>query len=149
MALPFTVELISDGEHIHPSLYDLVVKIKGYEKVILISKATSGLFCPDGIYPLGNQKIEVKGKVCRLLDGRLAGSVHRLDEALLSMSQETNIPIHIIIAMLTINPAKRLGIDGQKGTLKEGKDADIVLLDHDLRVKTVYIAGKKVFDRGG
>lgn len=145
LAIPFTVELICDGVHVHPALFDMVEQMKGIERINLISRAAAGLLAPEGEYPLGNQRIEVKDGISKLKNGKLAGTVQLLDSALQMMVEASNLPVNQVLRMLTINPAKRLGIYSQKGSIDEGKDADIVLLDEELQVKAVYVAGRQVF----
>lgn len=56
------------------------------------------------------------------------------------------------LAMVTINPAKQLGVDNRVGSIETGKDADLVIYDKDplsefSKVQKVLIDGKKYFDR--
>jgi N-acetylglucosamine-6-phosphate deacetylase len=124
-----TVELIADGIHLHPSIPVFVAKIKPLEKIILVTDATRHA---------GRKKSPLRTE-----DGRLSGSAITLDIALKNMITWTGRPLTEILPMLTLNPARLLGIAGCKGRLAKGADADIVILDKKFNVKHVFLRGEK------
>lgn len=137
------VELICDGVHIHPAVVRATFEMFGPERVILISDSMRATGLTDGQYTLGGQDVFVKGPRATLADGTIAGSATNLMECLKVAVREMGIPLEDAVAAATMNPAKEIGIYDQCGSITAGKAADLVLLDHDLNVKAVYVDGKK------
>ncbi len=141
-----TAELICDGVHIHPAVVRTTFRMLGADRVVMISDSLRCAGMPDGIYDLGGQEVERKGKFCRLVDGgSIAGSVSDLMDCLVCAVKEMNIPLETAVAASTINPARVLGAGDKYGSIETGKFADLVLLDmKDLSIKGVYKKGKRV-----
>jgi N-acetylglucosamine-6-phosphate deacetylase len=135
-----TAELIADGVHVDPAAMRLLFSAKGAAHVVLVSDATSAAGMPDGIYRLGTMEVTVAGGVCRNAEGRLAGSTLTLDRALRNVVA-LGVPFSDAVRMLTLNPARVLGLELTKGVLAPGADADLVLLDSELRVVGVMTRG--------
>jgi N-acetylglucosamine-6-phosphate deacetylase len=135
-----TAELIADGVHVEEAAMRLLLQAKGAGRVILVSDGVSATGMPDGKYMLGKIEVTVSGGVCRNSEGNLAGSTLTLDRALRNIVA-LGITLPDAIHMLTVNPATLLGIEFKKGALRTGADADIVLLDDDLRVTNVWTRG--------
>jgi N-acetylglucosamine-6-phosphate deacetylase len=135
-----TTELIADGVHVDAAAMRILLAAKGTRGVVLVSDGTAATGMPDGTYRLGTFEVKVSGGVCRSADGKLAGSTLTLDRALRNVV-ELGIPLADAIAMLTANPARLLGLEGRKGTLAPGADADIVLLNGNLEVAGVMTRG--------
>jgi N-acetylglucosamine-6-phosphate deacetylase len=135
-----TAELIADGVHVEEAAMRILLQAKGAGRVILISDGLSATGMPDGKYMLGKFEVTVSGGVCRNSEGKLAGSTLTLDRALRTVVG-LGIPLQDAVRMLTTNPAKLLGIEFKKGTLRTGADADIVLLDENLQVTNVWTRG--------
>jgi len=138
-----TAELIADYVHINPAVLELVTKTKDLEKIILVTDSMEAGGFEDGEYSLGGQKVFVKNGEARLKDGTIAGSVLTLDKAVKNMLNATKLDLNEIINMVTLNPAKRIGLDHKIGQLKEGLKADLVLLDKNLKIEKVFSAGKE------
>lgn len=139
-----TTETISDGIHIsYPSLR-IAYKVKGIDKVILVTDAMMACGMPDGKYSLGGQDVYVKNNAARLENGALAGSVLTLDKAIRNIYKNTNYTLHEIVKMATINPAKLCKVDDRKGRIKKGYDADLVIFDEDINIDTVIVNGKVI-----
>lgn len=136
-----STELICDTLHIHTGLYELISRIKG-NKLVLITDCTRAGGMPDGDYTLGGQKIIVKGIECLLEDGTIAGSVLKLNNAVKNVRANTDMPLWEIVAAASLNPATAIGVDGFKGSLEQGKDADIIITDSDFNIKKTIIGGK-------
>src|SRR2546430_14827595 len=98
---------------------------------------------PDGKYMLGGFEVTVTNGVCRNAAGILAGSTLTLDRALRNIVK-LGVPLADAARMLTLNPATLLGIEFKKGSLRVGADADVLLLDQDLRVTEVWARGVPV-----
>ena len=139
------VEMIADGVHLHPVTMKMIVKIKEPEKIILITDAISATSKPEGTYSLGGQEVMVANGEARLKDGTLAGSILTLDKAVRNMVNIAGISLMEAIRKVTINPAKCLGVENKKGSLEQGKDADIVILDGNLKVNVTMIRGQIVY----
>ena len=138
-----TAELIADGVHVDETAMRVLLQAKGAAGVILISDGISATGMPDGNYQLGGFEITVSGGVCRNSEGRLAGSTLTLDRALRNIVGLA-VSLADALRMLTLNPATLLGIEHKKGILHADADADIVLLDEQLRVTQVFARGLPV-----
>jgi N-acetylglucosamine-6-phosphate deacetylase len=135
-----TAELIADGVHVEDTAMKMLLQAKGPGGVILISDGLSATGMPDGKYVLGEMEVTVSGGVCRNSEGKLAGSTLTLDRALRNIVN-LGVPLADALRMLTWNPAKLLGIEFKKGSLRPGADADILLLGQGLQVAQVFTRG--------
>jgi len=145
-----TVEIIADGVHLPPALLKLVCKLKGYDNISLITDAMRAAGLPPGESYLGtiddNFKVIVEDDVAKLPDrSSFAGSVATCDKLVKNMVQLADIPLIEAIKMITINPAKIMGVDQQKGSLSIGKDADLVLMTGDFRVLQTIVKGQTIY----
>lgn len=138
-----SVELISDGFHIHPSVVRSVFSLFGEDRVCLISDSMRACGMADGTYTLGGQKVTVKDGKATLADGTIAGSTTHLMDCL-RRAVSFGVPLPSAIKAATLNPAKAAGISGITGTLEAGKQADIVVLDRELRLRLVVVKGKVI-----
>lgn len=138
------VELICDGIHIHPSMVRAAFGMFGAGNVILISDSMRAAGLTDGEYTLGGQEVFVKGSRATLADGTIAGSVTNLMDCLKTAVLKMGIPLEEAVACASPNPAKEIGIYESCGSISEGKAADLVLLDHELNVKAVFVNGKRI-----
>lgn len=138
-----TVELITDGLHIHPSVVRLTRRLFG-NKLCLISDSLRCAGMPDGDYELGGQPITMKGGKATLTgtDTLAGSSIHLIDG--LRRSVSFGIPLEAAIYAATTAPAKAIRMDDRIGDLAAGKCADLVILDEKLNVKAVYIDGKPI-----
>lgn len=136
----FTADIIADGVHVAQEFLKLFLAAKGDERAILISDAISATGMPDGKYKLGNFDVDVKGLECRS-NGRLAGSVLTLDLAVRNIMHTSNWELRRCVRLASLNPARLLGIDENKGSLAVGKDADIVVLTAKGEVIKTFVGG--------
>ena len=133
------VEIIADGKHLPPDLIKLILKIKGKDRVCLItdSLAVAGIEAKEGT-TLGNVEFVIEDDVCKLKDRTaFAGSIATSDRLIRVMSKEVGISIEDAVYMMTVVPSKIMGIDSFKGKLEKGYDADIVVFDDDINVEKV------------
>ncbi len=140
MSPQVTAELIADGVHVDAAAMKLLLKAKTASGVILVSDGTAATGMRDGRYRLGDFDVEVKGGVVRNMEGKLAGSTLTLDRALRNIVA-LGVTMIDAIRMLTVQPARLLGIEKRKGVLAAGADADLVLLDAQMRVSGVMTRG--------
>jgi len=140
-----TAELICDSIHVHPAAMSLLIRVKGSERVVLVTDAIRAAGMPDGEYALGEQRIIVKDGVSRLESGDFAGSTLTMDRAVRNMMRLVGTPLRTAVKMATINPAVVINVDENKGSLEPGKDADIVIFDDKINVHMTIVKGKIVY----
>ena len=137
------VEIICDGKHLPPELIRLIVKIKGYDRVALVtdSLALAGTSLTEGRMQATDFIIE--DGVCKLRDRTaFAGSIATADRLLRVAVNEAEIPLLDAVRMLTETPARLMGLS-DRGTLAVGNRADIILFDENIQVSAVLIGGNK------
>ena len=138
-----SVELIADGIHIPPAILQLVYKIKGVERISLITDAM-GCSVSDGGETF-DKRVIIEDGVCKLSDrSALAGSIATMDRLIRTMVEQANIPLADAVRMASETPARKMGIYDRKGSLKVGKDADIVILNKDLSIGAVWAMGRRI-----
>jgi N-acetylglucosamine-6-phosphate deacetylase len=142
-----TVELIDDGTHLHPASLQLAFHHAGAGRVAFITDAMDAAGGGDGRYMLGPLEVEVADGVARLVEGgSIAGSTLTLDRAFRRAVTVDRLPVQDVVAAISVNPAKLLGVYDRVGSLEPGKDADLVLLDADFALKGVMRRGEWVVD---
>ncbi|HSN95151.1 MAG TPA: N-acetylglucosamine-6-phosphate deacetylase [Anaerolineaceae bacterium] len=134
-------EIIADGIHVHPEVIKMLIKIKGIERTVLVTDAIRATGMPDGTYDLLGHNIIVKAGIARTQEGGLAGSTLTLSRAISNVQKFSGISINQAVGMATLSPAKALGLEGKKGEIRIGNDADIVIFDNDLNIKNVLVKG--------
>jgi len=147
LAIPeIDCELIADNIHVHPAAQKILVDVKGSQRVILITDAIRGAGLPDGEYPMGERTVTIRAGAVRLPNGSLAGSVLTMELALRNASAATGRPLQESWVMSSLNAARAIGIAQHKGSLEVGKDADLVLLDAEIRVMMTVVEGRVIFE---
>lgn len=144
-----SAQLIADGVHIHPAVIKLIIKLKGIKNIILITDSMSSQGLPDGKYVYDGWRYYSKAGACRYKDGTLIGTALSLNRIVKRMAQCGGVSLPEAIQMATINPARILGIDGKKGSIEQGKDADLVIMDEELSVFMTIAGGEVVYENGG
>jgi N-acetylglucosamine-6-phosphate deacetylase len=138
-------EVIADGVHVHPGALDVLWRGKGTSRVVLITDAVRAAGMPDGDYPIdANRTVTVKQGSARLPDGTLAGSVLTMDRAFAVMLGATGLTVDAAWPMTSLNAARAIGIDGAKGSIAIGKDADLVIMSRDMRIQQTIVGGEPV-----
>ena len=130
------VEMICDGYHIHPSAIRAAFRMFGPERVILISESMRAAGMENGTYELGGQEVTVKDRKAVLKDGTLAGSATNL-YGCMCKAVEFGIPLEQAIMAATANPARSIGIFDRVGSIRIGKQADLLLASENLELKRV------------
>ncbi|WP_329546902.1 N-acetylglucosamine-6-phosphate deacetylase [Streptomyces sp. NBC_01356] len=142
-----TVELINDGTHLHPASLQLAFHHAGAGRVAFITDAMDAAGFGDGRYMLGPLEVEVADGVARLVEGgSIAGSTLTLDRAFKRAVTIDRLPVEDVVAALSANPARLLGMYDKVGSLEPGKDADLVILDSAFELKGVMRRGEWVVD---
>ena len=139
------VELIVDGLHVHPSVVKGTFKAKQAEKIIMITDAMRAKGLSDGAYDLGGQIVHVENGHPLLADGTLAGSVLTMNQAIKNIISFAGCTLADVVRMTSENPAKQLSVFDRKGSIKVGKDADLVVLNQGLDVLMTFCKGKLAF----
>ena len=144
------LEIIADGIHVPQDLLHLLLKIKGVERIALVTDSMRAAGMPEGPSILGplsdGQEVIVEGGVAKLMDkSAFAGSVATADRLVRTMVQIAGCSITDAVRMISENPARIMGISDRKGSLKAGMDADVVIFDEDINVRNTIIEGKIVY----
>lgn len=135
------VEIIADGKHLPPALIKMIIKIKGTDKVALITDSLeiAGTDITEGV--MSGTEFIVEDGVCKLKDrSAFAGSVATADCLIRTLVKDCGYSVPTAVKMLTEVPAKILNVN--KGVLAQGKDADIVVFDENIQIENVFVAGK-------
>lgn len=141
-------EAICDGRHLHPGTVRMLLKCKGWDKVVAVTDSIMAAGLPDGAYKLGvNDVVVVDGDAKLASTGVRAGSTLTTAKALANLVKFTGHRVEDVLPLLTINPAKMLRIDDTKGSIETGKDADLVILGEDLGVETTIVRGDVVYTK--
>jgi N-acetylglucosamine-6-phosphate deacetylase len=134
-----SADMIVDGVHLDPAIVKLVARAKGPEQTVLITDATAATGMPDGRYRLGAIEVDVKDGKC-MADGRLAGSVLTMDQAVRNLAQFAGWSLGEAVAAASRNPARVARI-ANKGILAAGADADFVVLNPAGEVLRTFVGG--------
>ncbi|MCI8697776.1 MAG: N-acetylglucosamine-6-phosphate deacetylase [Oscillospiraceae bacterium] len=138
-------EMICDGRHLHPGSVRLLIKAKGLDRVVAITDSIMAAGLPDGKYHLGVNEVVVEDGDAKLADtGVRAGSTLTQDTALRNLLAFTGRPMEELLPALTENPARLIGVFDRKGSIADGKDADLVVLDGEDRVELVFCRGRRL-----
>ena len=140
------VELIGDGCHVPKELLRLVARFKSADKVCLVTDAMRAAGTDVTESYLGSvspeNRVIIEDGVAKLPDRSFfAGSIGTMDRALRFAVLTAKMPIHEVSRMVSLTPARLLGIDSTKGSIEVGKDADIVMMDENLEIQGVYVNG--------
>ena len=138
-------EMICDGLHLHPGIVRLLWKIKGGDRLVAITDSIMAAGLPDGYYHLGvNQVVVENGDAKLVSDGTRAGSTLTQDRALRNILSFTGLPLEEVLPVLTEDPAKLIGVYDRKGSIEDGKDADLVVLDDQMQATDVFLRGRRL-----
>lgn len=146
-----TTEVIADGKHLSAELLRLARKIKGVERLALVTDCNRALDLPDGDYIFGpqhNGEPFVRHDGVGLMPDRkaLASSVQGMDHMVRTFVELTGCPLWEAVRMTTLTPAQIAGVDRDLGSIAAGKRADLLLLDRELRVRQVFLEGVQQAD---
>lgn len=148
--LDMDVEIIADGIHLPAPLLKLICKIKGADKIALITDAMRAAGMPEGDSILGGLKngvrVLVEDGVAKMPDrSSFAGSVATADRLVRTMINMAEISLPEAVRMISLTPARIMGVDSRKGSLISGKDADIVIFDDQINIQYTIVNGKVVY----
>ncbi|XP_058129812.1 N-acetylglucosamine-6-phosphate deacetylase isoform X1 [Anopheles ziemanni] len=137
--------IISDGVHTHPAALRIAYKTRP-EGLILVTDAISAMGLAEGRHRIGQMEIEIRaGRAYVAGTNTLCGSIAPMDECIRFFKKASSCSIEYALEAASLHPALCVGIEKRKGTLEYGADADFVMLDDELIVKSTWIAGECVF----
>ena len=139
--------LIVDGVHVDPLVVTIAWRCLGPARTSLVSDAVAALDAPAGGSSLGGRRVAPAEGAVRDDDGRLAGSLLGLDQAVRNLVAFTGCAWRDAVATVTSVPSRLLG-DGQRGVIRSGARADLVLLDDDLSVHATVVGGEVAYRTG-
>ena len=141
-----TAQLITDSVHVHPGVVKFTFEILG-SRIVPITDGMQAMGLPDGNYVYNGIEYESRNGTARYKDGSLIGTALGLNQLLGRFMTFSGCPFEDAIKSVTEKPAALLGIAGRKGVIAPGKDADLVLLDHNCSVHTTIVGGRIVFEK--
>ena len=150
-----TVELVADGIHVPPAILRLVCAFKGIlrlvcafkgiDRISLISDAMAAAACLRPEHLRLDPRMIVEDGVCKLADrSALTGSIASGIRLIQVMAEKAEIPLADCVRMAATNPARLMSINDRKGSIEQGKDADLILFDENFRLQSVWIGGKQL-----
>jgi N-acetylglucosamine-6-phosphate deacetylase len=139
-----TCDLICDGVHIHPRTVAIAARAAA-GRLVLITDRVSPSASGSGAEALGSDSLHAEGGAWHLADGRLAGSSLSLDAALRNWIEFTGSSLVDAVRACTLEPARVLGVEADRGTLRPGARADLVILDDSLGVRETWVGGERVY----
>ncbi len=146
------VEIIADGVHLPAPLLKLIYKIKGPDRIALITDAMRAADMPEGESVLGSfkngLKVIVEDGVAKLPDRTsFAGSVATADRLVRTMLNLADVPLVETIQMITETPARIMKVSDRKGSLAKGKDADVVIFNDQIEIQKTFVKGRLVYQK--
>lgn len=141
-----TAEMITDNRHLPPTLMRLAYKCKGPDRLCVISDSTDGAGMPEGtvIHSAGMDFIVEDGVGILQDHTSFAGSVTLINKMIPILTKYVDVPLPEAVRMASLTPARVIGIDDFKGSLKAGKVADIAIFESDFSAYKVMIGGQWV-----
>jgi N-acetylglucosamine-6-phosphate deacetylase len=133
-------EVILDLVHVSRASFALLMRAKYPDKAILIT---------DSVKALRQNGVKKSLGAYRFADGRLAGSALTMIAAVKNAVKRCGLSLADAVRLATLNPARLLGLDRSKGSIKPGNDADIVIFDKDFNVKMTIVRGKIMYRTKG
>ena len=139
-------EAICDGRHLHPGTVRMLLKCKGWDKVVAITDSMQAAGLPDGDYMLGINPVTVTDGDAKISGTDIrAGSTLTLAQAVRKISAFTGEGPEKVLPLLTANPARLIGEFHRRGDIAVGKDADFAVLSPELDILATCSAGKFVY----
>jgi N-acetylglucosamine-6-phosphate deacetylase len=139
-------EIICDGVHVDPRMIKLAARLKRPGELVLITDASAAQGCPDGDYTLGGVEIRVRAPLCTLMDGvTIASSVLTMNKAVRNARAFAGLNLVDVARMGSLLPAQICGVGDRKGSIEEGKDADLAVFDTEFNTCQTVLAGEVVW----
>ncbi len=143
-----STEVIADGMHLAPELLDFAFRMKGAQRLCLVTDSNRAMDMPPGRYRFGSEDdgsfFESDGRVGVVPGEGLASSVMGLDHMVRHMKKSTSATLPEAVRMASLTPAERTGMGKTCGSLEKGKLADVLVLNRRLEVQRTFIGGVEV-----
>lgn len=143
-----STEVIADGMHLAPELLDFAFRMKGTQRLCLVTDSNRAMDMPPGRYRFGSEDngsfFESDGRVGFVPGEGLASSVMGLDHMVRHMKKSTSATLPDAVRMASLTPAERTGMAKNCGSLENGKRADVLVLNRRLEVQRTFIGGVEV-----
>lgn len=133
----------SEGRHVRPLMLKFILKVKGADKVIIITDAMDGTGISDASVDV-NLIEKTEFSPAQAADYMLGGSLLTMDRAVYNMKRHTGVGMADLFKMASLNPAKVIGIDHEAGSLEKGKRANLIFVTEDIQVRKVFLDGELV-----
>lgn len=143
------VEIIADGFHVQPAILKTVIKVKGVDRIALVTDSMRAAGMPEGPNIFGSLtngfEVLVEGGIAMLKDrSALASSVATCDCLIRTILRDTDCTIEQAVQMASANPARFMKVYDRTGSIEAGKDADIIIFDEGINVKRTIVKGRTV-----
>ena len=143
-----TSEIIADRVHVHPASIRIALAQMGVDRICLVTDSFKASGLGDGVYEVGNSQVFVEGEKAFLLESdTLAGSVVTINKMMKNVCEWCELSVPEVVKMVTINPARILGLDDRMGRLKEGFQANLVVFDGEFNIKKTILKGREVYSQ--
>ena len=137
-------ELIVDGIHVAPEMVNLIFRVKGPDRFVLVTDSINPAGKEDGNYTSAGMPVVVRNGRAETTEGVLAGSMLDLFTAVRNLMDFTGASLADALTCASRNPARAVGLDGKIGSIEPGKRADLISIDDDLRLCDVWQNGVRV-----
>jgi len=138
-------EMIADGIHICPEVMEIALGAAG-KRIFIVSDSVRAAGLSDGSYVFGGEEMEVRQGIARIRStGSLAGSTFPLNRMLAFLAERFSLSLTELSAMASLLPARILGKTGERGSIEEGKRADLAVFDERFHCLATYLAGRRIF----
>jgi N-acetylglucosamine-6-phosphate deacetylase len=146
MEREMSTEVIADGCHLSPELLEFAYRMKGPDRLCLVTDCNRALDMPPGDYIFGHQQSGTQfssdGKVGRASGGGLASAIVGMDHMVRQMHANTTAGLPAVVRMASLTPAERAGLQRKTGSLEAGKQADVLVLNRRLQIRRVFVGGR-------
>ena len=140
-----SAELIADGQHVSATAIKILLSCKGVDGVHLITDNTIWAGMANGVYEDGDRTVVKEDQRAYVVGGTLVGSVAPMNLCVANMVRAAGRSLAEAVQMATLNPATVIGVNGSKGSLAPGRDADLLVIDDDVEVYMAMVRGQQVF----
>ncbi len=147
LASDLAVSVVADGHHLDPRIIELVARLMGPDRLVVVTDALAGLGMPPGRFELAGVEIVSDGTIGRRIDGTLSGSLLPLDGAVGNLVRAGLAPEDAVRAA-TANPARVLGLGDTMGRVEVGRAADLVVFDGAWNARATIVGGRLVHESG-
>jgi N-acetylglucosamine-6-phosphate deacetylase len=137
-----TAELIADGVHVHPAAARLLLAAKGAANVALVTDGVAPAGLSEGTFRIGGREARLSQARVTLADGTIAGGAATMDALVRNAVEWGLAPLTEAVRMASTVPARIVGLEGRKGRIAPGYDADLVVLDKGLEVAMTCVRGE-------